>query len=59
MSGLEDLAESVAKDALDELIELVIRAVTEGGVPSSRIRQLLEDEMTEAANRQMRKELGP
>lgn len=57
--SLEEFGKDVAEGVIDELVELVIRAVTEGGVPSSRIRQLLEDEMTEAANRQMKKELGP
>lgn len=41
------------------LIGFIIDAIENKGVDPARVRQLVEDEMTDQANAAMRRELGP
>lgn len=51
------IAKDVAKAALPALLDFVVDAVTNKGVSPARVRQLIEDEMTDQANADMRREL--
>ena len=55
MSAIESALLLIAKNW--NVVELLIRAL-DGGVSSSRLRKVIEDEMTDAANEQMKRELG-
>ncbi len=41
-----------------ELVDLAIHAVESGGVNEEELIRVIKDKMTEAANEQMRRELG-
>ncbi len=42
-----------------ELVDLVVHAVEGGGVDEAELIRVIKDKITEAANDQMRRELGP
>jgi hypothetical protein len=53
---LEDVAEELVEH--EDLVRLALKAVTGGGVDPLVLRQRIEDEMTAAATRRVKKALG-